>query len=193
MFLQQQLKALMRDGATGAQQHDARNLLRSRKQFASFAYIAEQYGYEYAGLSTLSPSGSPNPYFAFRRTPDAAERAARTSAQHPDAIRGGQLPGMRPGGSRLAPLPETQAAVSLLHARIEVDYSGTHEKRGLIQLLIMPFVLLIPLWQAGFTPVPILICCGLWLFTAGLWVLGIALARHRLAKYGRVLEKAGIQ
>ncbi|MFF3857512.1 hypothetical protein, partial [Micromonospora sp. NPDC002575] len=172
--------------------HDARNLLKSRKRFASFAYIAEQYGYEYSGLSSLSPSGSPNPYFAFRRMPDAAERAMRTAEQHPDALNGGRLPGMHPGGDRLTPLPEAQHAVGLLHARIEVDYSGTQKKRGLIQLLIMPLALLIPLSQFGFTPTSVMVCAGAWLFAAGLWALGVTLARRRYARHSDMLEQAGI-
>lgn len=73
MILQPQLKALLRDGSQDAQRHDTRNLQRSWREFAAFAYVAEQYGYQYDGLSPISPKGSPNPYFAFRRTPDPAD------------------------------------------------------------------------------------------------------------------------
>ncbi|WP_328687860.1 hypothetical protein OHA74_54365 [Streptomyces phaeochromogenes] len=192
MFLQPQLKALLRDGAQGAQRHDARNLQRSWRKFAAFAYVAEQYGYQYDGLSPISPKGSPNPYFAFRRTPDAAQRANHTAEQHPDALKGGPLPGMRPGGNHLRPLPEARRDVDLLHARIMVDYSRSHRRRGLIALVILPLAMLIPLSQTGFTPTALLVCAAIWLFFAALWALGLFLARRRLTKYGHILAAAGI-
>ncbi|MFF6876954.1 MULTISPECIES: hypothetical protein [unclassified Streptomyces] len=192
MLLQTQLQALLRDGARGAERHDARHLQRSWRKFAAFAYVVEQYGYRYDGLSPLSPKGSPNPYFAFRRMPDAAERAARTAARYPDAPDGGPLPGMRPGGHRLRPLPEARRDVDLLHARIMVDYSRTHRRRGLIALLLIPLVLLIPLSQTGFSGPALLVCAAVWLFFAGLWALGLLIARRRHRKYGEMLRAAGI-
>ncbi|MFC9058123.1 hypothetical protein ACFTXB_08705 [Streptomyces sp. NPDC057074] len=192
MFLQPQLKALLRDGSRSAEQHDARNLQRSWRKFAAFAYVAEQYGYRYDGLSSLSPKGSPNPYFAFRRLPDAPERAARAAQLCPTALQGGQLPGMRPGGSRLRPLAETQGDVDLLHARIMVDYSRTQRRRGLIALLIIPVAMLIPLSQTGFSAPSLLVCAAIWLFFAGLWMAGLYIARRRYAKYSRVLQSAGV-
>ncbi|MFH8490958.1 hypothetical protein [Streptomyces longisporoflavus] len=193
MFLQPQLKTLMRDGSRGAELHDARNLQKSWRKFAAFAYVAEQYGYRYDGLSPTSPKESPNPYFAFRRTPDAVERAARTAALFPQALTGGQLPGMRPGGSRLRPLPEAQRAVDLLHARIQVDYAGSHRRRGLLQLLVIPLALLIPLSQTGFTLASVLVCAGIWVFFIVLWAVGLFLARRRFTKYARLLQAAAVQ
>ncbi|MDT9701320.1 hypothetical protein [Streptomyces sp. P17] len=192
MFLQPQFKALLRDGSQGAERHDARNLHRSWRKFAAFAYVAEQYGYEYDGLSPISPKGSPNPYFAFRRMPDAVERATRTTERYPTAPKGGQLPGMRPGGSRLRPLPEAQRDVDLFHARIMVDYSRTHRRRGLMALLVIPLVMLIPLSQTGFTATAVLLCVAIWLFFAALWALGLYIARRRLTKYGSILAAADI-
>ncbi|MEU1045223.1 hypothetical protein ABZ400_08725 [Streptomyces sp. NPDC005897] len=192
MFLQPQLRALLRDGAAGVERHDARNLQRSWRKFAAFAYVAEQYGYRYEGLSTLSPKGSPNPYFAFRRLPDASERAAWSTQHHPAAPEGGPLPGMRPGGSRLRPLPEAQHDVDLLHARIMVDYSRTHRRRGLTALLILLVAMLIPLSQTGFSAQSLLVCGTVWLFFAALWLTGLVIARRRYAKYSRVLRDSGV-
>lgn len=192
MFLQPQLRALLRDGAQGVERHDARNLQRSWRKFAAFAYVAEQYGYRYDGLSTLSPKGSPNPYFAFRRLPDAPERAAWSAHHYPAAPEGGPLPGMRPGGSRLRPLPEAQHEVDLLHARIMVDYSRTHRRRGLIALLVLMAAMLIPLSQTGFSAQSLLVCGAVWLFFAALWLTGLAIARHRYRKYSRVLRDSGV-
>ncbi|MEV8122604.1 hypothetical protein AB0P07_00545 [Streptomyces sp. NPDC085944] len=192
MFLQPQLRALLRDGSQDVERHDARNLQRSWRKFAAFAYVAEQYGYRYDGLSPLSPKGSPNPYFAFRRLPDAPERAARSAQHHPAAPAGGPLPGMRPGGSRLRPLPEVQQEVDLLHARIMVDYSRTHRRRGLTALLVLLVAMLIPLSQTGFSAESLLVCGAIWLFFAALWLTGLVIARRRYAKYSRVLRDSGV-
>ncbi|WP_217170164.1 hypothetical protein [Streptomyces sp. AC512_CC834] len=192
MFLQPQLRALLRDGAQGVERHDARNLQRSWRKFAAFAYVAEQYGYRYDGLSPLSPKGSPNPYFAFRRLPDAAQRAERTAQHHTTAQEGGQLPGMRPGGSRLRPLAEVRRDVDLLHARIMVDYSRTHRRRGLTALLVLLAAMLIPLSQTGFSAQSLLVCGAIWLFFAALWLTGLFIARHRYTKYSRMLRDSGV-
>ncbi|NHI07933.1 integral membrane protein [Streptomyces sp. KO7888] len=191
-MLRSQLAALLRDGAQNLQQHEARNLQRSWRRFAAFAYVAEQYGYRYNGLSPLSPTGSPNPYFAFRRLPDAPERAAWSAQHYPAAPEGGPLPGMRPGGSRLRPLPEVQQEVDLLHARIVVDYSRTHRRRGLTALLVLLVAMLIPLSQTGFSAQSLLVCGAVWLFFAALWLTGLVIARRRYAKYSRVLRDSGV-
>ncbi|MGW5090010.1 hypothetical protein [Streptomyces coelicoflavus] len=191
-MLRSQLAALLRDGAQSLQQHEARNLQRSWRRFAAFAYVAEQYGYRYNGLSPLSPTGSPNPYFAFRRLPDAPERAAWSAQHYPAAPEGGPLPGMRPGGSRLRPLPEVQQEVDLLHARIVVDYSRTHRRRGLTALLVLLVATLIPLSQTGFSAQSLLVCGAVWLFFAALWLTGLVIARRRYAKYSRVLRDSGV-
>ncbi|MGW0565982.1 hypothetical protein [Streptomyces tauricus] len=186
------MKALLRNGSQGVQRHDARNLQRSWRKFAAFAYVAGQYGYEYEGLSPIPPKGSPNPYFAFRRTPDAVERVTRTAERCPTALQGGQLPGMCLGGNRLRPSAEARRDVDLLHARIMVDYSRTHRQRGVIAFVILPFAMLLPLSRTGFSGTTLLVCAAIWLFFAALWGLGLLIARRRLTKYGRVLTAAGV-
>ncbi|BET48402.1 MULTISPECIES: hypothetical protein [Streptomyces] len=191
-MLKAQLRALLRDSAQSRERYETRNVQWSWRRFAAFAYVAEQYGYRYDGLSTLSPKGSPNPYFAFRRLPDAPERAAWSAQHYPAAPEAGPLPGMRPGGSRLRPLPEVQHEVDLLHARIMVDYSRTHRRRGLIALLVLMAAMLIPLSQTGFSAQSLLVCGAVWLFFAALWLTGLAIARHRYRKYSRVLRDSGV-
>lgn len=78
MFLQPQLKTLMRDGSEGAERHDARNLQKSWRRFAAFAYVAEQYGYRYDGLSPTSPKGSPT-----RTSPSGAPRMPWSAPPEP--------------------------------------------------------------------------------------------------------------
>lgn len=190
--LKSQFAALLRDSSQSLERHDACNRQHSWRRFAAFAYVAEQYGYRYDGLSPLSSRGSPNPYFAFRRLPDEPERTVWSAQRYPAAPESGPLPGMRPGRSRLRPVPEVQHEVDLLHARIMVDYSRTHRRRGLIALLVLLVAMLIPLTQTGFSAQSLLVCGAVWLFFAVLWLAGLAIARRRYAKYSRVLRDSGV-
>jgi hypothetical protein len=74
-----------------------------------------------------------------------------------------------------------------------VDYSRTHRRRGLIALIVIPFVMLIPLSQTGFTFTALVVCAAIWLVFAALWALGLSLARRRYAKYSQILRAAGVQ
>ncbi|MGV9908828.1 hypothetical protein [Streptomyces tendae] len=85
-----------------------------------------------------------------------------------------------------------QHEVDLLHARIMVDYSRTHRRRGLIALLVLMAAMLIPLSQTGFSAQSLLVCGAVWLFFAALWLTGLALTRHRYRKYSRVLRDSGV-
>ncbi|GAA1428477.1 hypothetical protein GCM10009601_41810 [Streptomyces thermospinosisporus] len=99
---------------------------------------------------------------------------------------------MRPGGRRLRPLPEVRREVELLYARIMVDHSRTHRRRGLTALLVLPLGMLIPLYRTGFAPAALVVCAGVWALFAGLWALGSVLARRRHRRYSGLLRAAGI-
>lgn len=92
----------------------------------------------------------------------------------------------------MRPLPEVQQEVDLLHARIVVDYSRTHRRRGLTALLVLLVAMLVPLSQTGFSAQSLLVCGAVWLFFAALWLTGLVIARRRYAKYSRVLRDSGV-
>ncbi|MFB7108967.1 hypothetical protein [Streptomyces sp. NPDC056291] len=159
-------------------------------KFAQFAYLAEQYGYRYAGLDPdLRESGTP--FFVFRRLPDEPERAARTRERFPDATGGGRLPGMRSWPVPVLTLPEAHREVKLLHARIAIDYYDAIRRQPSRPWLIgIPLVVLLVLLVNGE------------LHAAGLRVAGGTVAalllalgasrvfmRRRIAAYRRLLSE----
>ncbi|MGW0823027.1 hypothetical protein [Streptomyces sp. NPDC002845] len=193
MGVERHIRALLREDERGAETFTFQSPWNSKRKFAAYAYIAEQYGYLYAGLEpTLS--GSARPVFLFRRdsSPEARERAAATRAQYPSAPRGGPTPGMKPVASGLRPLPETRPAVDLLRARIEVDLSGdVQRKRTLPFLFIAPILIVIALAKVGFTAKSMTVGACVWLAVFGLYFLGMRMARRRYTKYSQILEAAG--
>ncbi|AZM46741.1 hypothetical protein DMB38_13800 [Streptomyces sp. WAC 06738] len=192
--LRSRLRSLLKAGEQGAETYTTINPWNSRRTFAAFAYLAEQYGYRYAGLSPEHGVSRAHPVFAFRRLPDAGERATRTRAHYPDAPLGGPLPGLS-GGSRPVPLPEARQEVELLHARIMVDLYGT-SRRGRLRMLAaaVPLGILLALAANGSLHAGPLaaaggITVGWWLY---LW-LASALMRRRRRGYERMLEQAGAE
>jgi len=192
--LRTQLGALLKAGEQGAETYTTINPWNSRQTFAAFAYLAEQYGYRYAGLSAKHGTSRSHPVFAFRRLPDAVERATRTRARYPDAPLGGPLPGLAPGRGA-EPLPEARQEVELLHARIKVDLYGT-SRRGRLRMLAVavPLGVLLALAVNGaLDPVPLAVAGGIsvawWLY---LW-LASALMQRGQRRYSTMLEQAGIE
>lgn len=165
----------------------------SARTFARFAYVAEQYGYRYAGLDP-DLRGTGTPFFLFRRLPDAAERAARTHRLFPGAPERGRLPGMRPWPGVVVPLKEARREVALLHARIRVDHSEAVVGQRLAPWLIgIPAVFLLILLVNGEVNTTGLLTGGA--MALGLMVLLMAsrwYLRRRQAAYRRVLERAGV-
>ncbi|MEV7218912.1 hypothetical protein AB0N98_03425 [Streptomyces sp. NPDC093681] len=163
-------------------------------KFAQFAYIAEQYGYRYAGLDP-ELRGSGTPFFIFRRLPDAHERAARTREQFPGALERGRLPGMRAWPVPVLTLPETRGEVKLWHARIVIDYYGALGRQRMRPWLIgIPMVFLLFLLMNGE-----LHATGLRVAAGMVSALLIALTasrifmRRRRAAHERLLERSGVR
>ncbi|WP_434599723.1 hypothetical protein [Streptomyces sp. A5-4] len=194
MILQRTLRALLKDAATGAELHTLVNPWASRRKFAAFAYIAEQYGYRYTGPAPGISMGRSHPVFAFRRLPDAPERANRTMTHYPNVQQRGPFPGMRTGGDGLTPLPETRREIELLHARIKVDLFGKSSVKRIKRMLVaVPIGILIALAVTGnLAPVPLLVGAGITLFFFLYLWLAATIMRRGHAKYRRMLEEAGI-
>lgn len=141
MAVRRELRSLLGSARQGRGRHRLRSPWLRRRKLASFVYVAEQYGYRYDGLAPQPQ----NPTLTFRRLPDAAERAARTQERFPDAQRGGQLPGMRPGLRRLVPLAETKQEVDLLFAPFvqdvtEESYAGKRVRGGIVTGVVVMVV-----------------------------------------------------
>ncbi|WP_326796533.1 hypothetical protein OG946_14520 [Streptomyces sp. NBC_01808] len=192
--LRSRLRALLKAGEQGAETYTTINPWNSRRTFAAFAYLAEQYGYRYAGLSPQHSASRAHPVFAFRRLPDAVERATRTRARYPDAPLGGPLPGLT-GDRRPVPLPEARQEAELLHARIRVDLYGT-SRRGRLRMLAVavPLGVLIALAVNGSLHAgPLAVAGGIaaawWLY---LWLASVIMQRGRV-RYSRMLEQAGVE
>ncbi|EST37367.1 hypothetical protein N566_13450 [Streptomycetaceae bacterium MP113-05] len=97
--------------------------LASVKKGAALAHVAEQFGFVYADAKLHGYRNSQLTVFLVRDPrPEAAQRAAATTGQFPQAGQGGPVPGLRQG--RLTPLPEAKDAVELLTARIIFDTTG---------------------------------------------------------------------
>ncbi|MBW1601181.1 hypothetical protein JJV70_03495 [Streptomyces sp. JJ66] len=194
MSPQHQITALIQAADQGAESYTLINPWNSRRKFAAFACVAEHYGYRYAGLSPDFNTGRSYPVFAFRRLPDADRRLAHARAQWPQATNGGPLPGMRPDGRALTPLPEHQREVDLLHARIMVDLYGTSRFARLKRL-----ALLVPMgFFAAVALTGALVTAGLALAggASAIWLaylfLSSAFMRRRHITYRRRLEAADI-
>jgi hypothetical protein len=166
----------------------------SLRKFAQFAYIAEQYGYRYAGLDPVLRDSS-TPFFVFRRLPDAHERAARTRERFPDAPEGGRLPGMRAWPVPKLTLPEARGEVRLLHAEIAIDYYGSMLRSPLRPLLIgIPLVCLLAVLLDGELNARGL-GAATGVATALLLLLGASrlFMRRRRAVHQRKLERSGLR
>ncbi|WP_419999270.1 hypothetical protein [Streptomyces boninensis] len=195
MSLQRALDGLLQAGAKGSGLYTLVNPWGSRRKFAAFAYIAGQYGYEYDGLAPGVPRSLNYPVFAFRRLPDAEQRAAHTAAQHPNARFGGPYPGMRPGGDGLTPLAETRTEVDLLHARIKVDLFGKSAGKRVRKLAVLvPIgVFLALLINQSFTATAFIVAGGICVaWCLYLW-LASEIMRRRHHHYRRTLADAGIR
>ncbi|WP_328770614.1 hypothetical protein [Streptomyces sp. NBC_00286] len=185
------LNELMKAVSEEKNEHSIRPHFPGMKKFAAFAYVAERLGYRYMGHM---PGGAAlnNPYFLFQRTSDARQRVAATMADYPDLMRGGALPGMRPGHG-LSPDPTARPEVDLLYSRMVVDACGRYNPRVLSNVLLLPVVMAIFLAFPGYTVERVLIAGGIWLVFFALYLVGLAVTRHRRTKHLARLTAAGVE
>ena len=175
------LHELAKAVAEEASEFTVRPRLPGLRRFAAFAYVAEQFGYRYAGHAPGNAALN-NPYFLFCRVSDPRERAAAPGAVTPDAFQGALLPGMRPGLG-LTPDDSARPGVELLHSRMVVDASGRYTTRVLSNVLLLPFVLAAFLFFPGYTVDRVLIAAGIWLAFFALYLVGLAVTRFRRARH----------
>ncbi|MGW0736722.1 hypothetical protein [Streptomyces sp. NPDC002851] len=188
MDVRRMLNGLMQAARRGESEYHVRPYLISRKQFAAFAYVADQLGYRFMGHSP-GTGATNNPYFMFRRTADSPAKAAATMERYPALLQGGPLPGMRPGGE-LRPLPSVQAEVDVFYSQMVLDGCRRYNRRVLPNILLLLVVALIVLGIAGFPPQGTLIAGGIWLAFFALYLIGLMVSRRRAAKHSARLAQA---
>ncbi|MFI1290213.1 hypothetical protein ACH4VM_17245 [Streptomyces sp. NPDC020792] len=155
----------------------------SMKKFTRLAFIAEQFGYEYADIwQGGGPDGNgyvmlivPDP------SPQARARAAQNWARYPDASDGGPLPTLVPD------------EVELLKARITFDITVkfTDKQRVLLAAVgAVPLALLVGS-EIGTGATAVVLTGIVWAAVMALVSLGLAVNRRYRAKYAALLQAAG--
>lgn len=145
----------------------------STKEFARLASIAQEFGYEYAGVRQKWGYVM---LFVPGLSPQGRARAAQNWAQYPNASDGGALP------------PLVPAAIELLKARITFDMTALYGNQVIRSIGLCVILLGLGL-QRGTTSV---LLAGA--FCAVLMVavpLGLAINRRRKAKCTALLQAAG--
>ncbi|MGW3422138.1 hypothetical protein [Streptomyces phaeochromogenes] len=154
----------------------------SVKKLARLAFVAQQFGYEYA---EMRQGGGHNSALRMLIVPDpsprARQRAAQNWAQFPGAASGGPLP------------PFVPDALELLKARINFDLTGRGaEKRmlryggvgGTVGCVVLAL-------RAGGDGVAFAGSAVVWVLLVGVLGIGLAVTRKRNAKFAARLRAAG--
>ncbi|MFD5814522.1 hypothetical protein [Streptomyces sp. NPDC127038] len=153
----------------------------SVKKLARLAFVAQQFGYEYADVrrgagrdNALTMIIVPDP------GPQAQARAAQNWAQYPRAGDGVSLP------------PVVPDALELLKARINFDLTGKNaEKRMGYSALGLTVGCAVLAVRAGGSSVAFAVAGGLWALLMALLGIGVLVTRKRNAKFAALLHAAG--
>ncbi|MFD3313958.1 hypothetical protein [Streptomyces sp. NPDC058694] len=153
----------------------------SVKKLARLAFVAQQFGYEYADVRQ---GGGHNGALKMLIVPDpsphARQRAAQNWAQFPQAASGGPLP------------PFVPDALELLKARINFDLTGkSAEKRMLYGALGGTVGCVILAMRTGGDGVAFAGSGVVWALLLGVLGIGFAVTRKRNAKFAARLRAAG--
>ncbi|MCT7357291.1 hypothetical protein N4P33_34895, partial [Streptomyces sp. 15-116A] len=173
-----QIQKMLRLMASG-EPVEVTSAMASVKKLAKLAFVAQQFGYEYADVRQGGANNSqlimlivPDP------SPHARTRAAQNWAQYPNAGDGVSLP------------PFVPDALELLKARINFDLTGkSAEKRMLYGALGVTVGCVIAAVQGG--DGGLLVGGILWAALMGLLAVGFVVTRRRNAKYAARLQAAG--
>ena len=153
----------------------------SVKKLARLAFVAQQFGYEYADVRQ---GGGHNSGLKMLIVPDpgphARQRAAQNWAQFPQAASGGPLP------------PFVPDALELLKARINFDLTGkSAEKRMLYGALGGTVGCVVLALRTGGDGVAFAGSGIVWALLLGVLGIGFAVTRKRNAKFAARLRAAG--
>ncbi|MGX1910247.1 hypothetical protein ACWIID_15505 [Streptomyces phaeochromogenes] len=153
----------------------------SVKKLARLAFVAQQFGYEYADVRQ---GGGHNSGLKMLIVPDpgphARQRAAQNWAQFPQAASGGPLP------------PFVPDALELLKARINFDLTGkSAEKRMLFGALGGTVGCVVLALRTGGDGVAFAGSGIVWALLLGVLGIGFAVTRKRNAKFAARLRAAG--
>ncbi|MEU2622240.1 hypothetical protein ABZ642_29640 [Streptomyces sp. NPDC007157] len=165
----------------GGEPVELTNAWSSVKKLARLAFIAQQFGYEYADARY---TGSRNNVLKMLIVPDHSPqgraRAAQNWAQYPNAADGVSLPPLVPD------------AVELLKARIQFDLTGKNaEKRMLFAAGGITLGLVLAAARAGGSAGAFFVSGVVWVVLMAVMGLGVFVTRGRNAKFAQRLQAAG--
>ncbi|MFJ5894962.1 hypothetical protein ACIQFZ_05725 [Streptomyces sp. NPDC093064] len=176
------VRKMLRQMASGEPVHVS-PAMGSMKKFTRLAFIAEQFGYEYADI--WQGGGLDGNQYVMLIVPDpspqARARAAQNRALYPDASDGGPLPPLVPD------------AVELLKARITFDITAkfTDKQRVVLAAVgAIPLALPVGFW-IGEGATAVVLAGVVWAAVMALVPVGLAVNRHYRAKYTALLQAAG--
>ncbi|MGY0067650.1 hypothetical protein ACWZEH_12655 [Streptomyces sp. QTS137] len=153
----------------------------SVKKLARLAFVAQQFGYEYADVRQ---GGGQNASLRMLIVPDpspqARARAAQNWAQYPNAGDGVSLPPLVPD------------AFELLKARINFDLTGKNaEKRMGYGALGLSIGCVILAYRSGGSSSDFVVAGVIWLLLMAAFGIGFVITRRRNAKFAARLRAAG--
>ncbi|MER6623767.1 hypothetical protein [Streptomyces sp. NPDC000931] len=153
----------------------------SVKKLARLAFVAQQFGYEYADVRQ---GGGNNSQLKMLIVPDhspqARTRAAQNRAQYPNAHDGVSLPPLVPD------------AFELLKARINFDLTGkSAEKRMGYGALGVSIGCVVVAFRMGGASSDFVVAAVIWLALMAVFGIGLVVTRKRNAKFAARLRAAG--
>ncbi|QCD56222.1 hypothetical protein [Streptomyces hawaiiensis] len=153
----------------------------SVKKLARLAFVAQQFGYEYADVRQSSGrNGALTMLILPDPSPQARARAGQNWAQYPNAADGVSLPPLVPD------------AFELLRARINFDLTGkSAEKRMGYGALGVTLGCVILAFRFGGEATDFVAAGVVWLLLMAVFGIGLVVTRKRNAKFAARLQAAG--
>ncbi|MEU0247800.1 hypothetical protein ABZ192_26455 [Streptomyces sp. NPDC006235] len=153
----------------------------SVKKLARLAFVAQQFGYEYADVRQSSGrNGALTMLILPDPSPQARARAAQNWAQYPNASDGVSLPPLVPD------------AFELLKARINFDLTGKNaEKRMGYGALGVTIGCVVLAFRSGGESFDFIAAGAVWLVIMAILGIGLLVTRKRNTKFAARLQAAG--